>query len=206
MLTHAARQLPSWLISDVGKKMSRLTVILIGAASLAVAFVFWGRAKANYDAFKQLEEPRYDVVPIRNSVEALLAEIESKWTATDDSTDNSESEALVSLQLTPSVSAFLEVANSELPPYRWFSSESNRRSIRHAMIRNVILPRSNEKRWYVGMGEHIAFIRCNPNLAFVYRDEPNRLRVTRYVRRPNKAPEPTTTAVTSPATQEPRQP
>jgi hypothetical protein len=176
--------------------MKPLLTGLIGVVVVAGALIFWVRAKANYDALKKLEAPRYAVVPITETIEALLAEIEGEWTPTSDSTENPETEALTALHLVPSVSTFLAVANGELPPYKWFSTEANRHAIDYAMVRNVILPRSIEKWWYVAESGHVAFIRCNPNLAFVYRDEPNGLRVKRYVRKPNKAPEPTPGSVT----------
>lgn len=173
------------------KKLILTIVILIVVAGAVAWLAVNLRAKPKYDKMRhELSEISYSVVEMDADTTALLADVRGNWFESHSETEGPHSKALETVGLRPSVSNLTHVFTYRLPEYSFLSLDQNKKSAAMGMIQATIFPVTIDQSIHVSDDGHLALIRCQKNLVYVFSDEETGLRETMYyVKKKNIEPE-----------------
>lgn len=169
------------------QQMKKLILGIIILCAIAVAgswYVVSIRAKAKYDQVSmELSVFKYTVKPIDEGFTAFLADVEKTWSVRYSETGGPHSDGLKLAGLSPSAANLTHVFTCPMPNWSWVSPQRNRDSAALGAAKALLLPVTVDGAIHVSADKGMAVIRCTTNTIYVFRDDPQGMRETLYVRK-----------------------
>jgi hypothetical protein len=79
----------------------------------------------------------------------------------------------------------ISVLNYQMPEYGWFSVAQNKRAATIGLLKASFFPISVDRKFHLSDNGRVAFLWCQTNVVYVYRDEPHGLIGTMYFTKTN---------------------
>jgi len=173
------------------KKLIPAIAVLAVAIAIGAWLVVSFRAKRRYDdARGELAKHVLSAVPMDAQTTALLTEVRTSWVEEYSEVAGLYSDALKTIGLKPSVSNLIEVFTYRMPEYSLLSPGRNKKPRLIGMIQAQLLPVSVDQSIHVSDDRHVALIRCQTSLVFVFSDDTGGLREAKYcLKKANIEPE-----------------
>ena len=156
------------------------SIILI--TLVVVSGIYSFNTKKKYDNLRDTLGAPLITVTMTTETEQLYNDLVKNWKVDFNQIGGSDSQALKSINLKPSVKNWIHVVTYVLPEYKLFSLTENKKSVLTAMTRNLLCPVSVDNYIHLSNDSKTALIRIKENSVFVLSDENSDIRIIKYTK------------------------
>jgi hypothetical protein len=154
-----------------------LLFMIAGTATLTVLLV---NARATYEkAYAQAKSLNW--VEMNAESQAFLDDVRANWRNQSGFYDG-DGPMMTEFGLAPTVANWAEVQTWKMPPFSYWNVNANRSNAKFMVLQATLVLVSEDGNVYVNQDRSLAYVRLQPNMVYLYVNDPAGLRQAIYVR------------------------